>query len=148
MTDLALHIRPELARPSPYRWRRHPRRPGRPVRHEHAGQAPAWYAAALARLAAIPPQDYPDAAYAPAKRAVAGYAGVDPEQVAVGAGCDEILILCAQLALGRGERVAVARPTYQLYAVASRNAGGEVDAIEPFDGIGSTGTGCSPETRA
>ena len=97
--------------------------------------APAWYPEAIARLAAIPPNDYPDASYLPLKRAIAGYAGVDANQVVVGAGCDEILALCAQLALGRGDRALVAKPTYQLYTVASRNAGAEVLALDPGDGL-------------
>jgi len=69
----------------------------------------------------------------PLKRAIAGYAGVAAGQVVVGAGCDEVLALCAQLALGRGDRALVAKPTYQLYTVASRNAGAEVLALDPRD---------------
>ena len=34
-------------------------------------EPPAWYAASIARLAAIPPNDYPDASYLPLKRAIA-----------------------------------------------------------------------------
>ena len=136
MTDLADRIRPELARPSPYRWQEGiPDGPVDRFDMNTPADPPAWYAAAIARLAAIPPNDYPDASYLPLKRALAAYAGVDVGQLVVGAGCDEILGLCAQLALGRGDRAAVARPTYQLYAVASRNAGAEVVALEPRDGI-------------
>jgi histidinol-phosphate aminotransferase len=135
LTDLALHIRPELARPSPYRWQEGiPDGPVDRFDMNTGPDAPAWYAAALARLAAIPPQDYPDASYAPAKAAIAGYAGVDPEQVVVGAGCDEILLLCAQLALTPGDVAVVARPTYQLYAVATRNVGAELEGIPPRPG--------------
>jgi histidinol-phosphate aminotransferase len=135
VTDLSLHIRPELARPSPYRWQE-----GIPEGHADrfdmntGPDAPAWYASELARLAAIPPQDYPEATYAPVRRAIAGYTGVAPEQVVVGAGCDEILVLCALLALGRGDTAVVAQPTYQVYAVASRNAGAQVHAIPPLEG--------------
>src|SRR5262249_52197826 len=79
--ELALHIRPELARPSPYRWQEGiPDGPVDRFDMNTGPDAPAWYAGELARLAAIPPNDYPDASYAPLKRAIAGFAGVDAEQ--------------------------------------------------------------------
>jgi histidinol-phosphate aminotransferase len=134
--ELRTRIRPELVRSSPYRWQEGI--PGGPVDRfdmNTPADAPAWYSEAIARLAAIPPNDYPDASYLPLKRAIAAYAGVDAGQVVVGAGCDEVLALCAQLALGRGDRALVAKPTYQLYSVASRNAGAEVLALEPGDGL-------------
>jgi histidinol-phosphate aminotransferase len=134
--DLRTRIRPELARASPYRWQEGiPEGPVDRFDMNTPADAPAWYAEAIARLAAIPPNDYPDASYLPLKRAVAAYAGVDAGQVVVGAGCDEVLALCAQLALGRGDRALVAKPTYQLYTVASRNAGAEVLALDPGDGL-------------
>ena len=134
--DLRTRIRPELARSSPYRWQEGiPDGPVDRFDMNTPADAPAWYAEAIARLAAIPPNDYPDASYLPLKRAIAGYAGVDAGQVVVGAGCDEMLALCAQLALGRGDTALVAKPTYQLYAVASRNAGAEVLALEPGAGL-------------
>ena len=130
--DLRKRIRPELARASPYRWQEGiPEGPIERFDMNTPADPPAWYAEAIARLAAIPPNDYPDASYLPLKRAIAAYARVDPGQVVVGAGCDEVLALCSQLALGRGDRALVARPTYQLYAVATRNAGAEVLALEP-----------------
>ena len=136
LDDLRNRIRPELARASPYRWQEGiPDGPVDRFDMNTPADAPAWYAEAIARLAAIPPNDYPDASYLPLKRAIAAYAGVDARQVVVGAGCDEILALCAQLALGRGDRALVAKPTYQLYTVASRNAGAEVLALDPGDGL-------------
>ncbi len=136
LDDLRTRIRPELARASPYRWQEGiPDGPVDRFDMNTPADAPAWYPEAIARLAAIPPNDYPDASYLPLKRAIAGYAGVDANQVVVGAGCDEILALCAQLALGRGDRALVAKPTYQLYTVASRNAGAEVLALDPGDGL-------------
>ena len=130
-------MRPELARASPYRWQEGiPDGPVDRFDMNTPPDGPQWYPAALARLAAIPPNDYPDASYLPLKRAIGAYLGdVPASQVAVGAGCDEILALCAGLALGRGDTAVVARPTYQLYAVASRNAGAQVRALEPAEGI-------------
>ncbi|HET6174426.1 MAG TPA: aminotransferase class I/II-fold pyridoxal phosphate-dependent enzyme [Gaiellales bacterium] len=134
--DLRTRIRPELARASPYRWQEGiPDGPVDRFDMNTPADAPAWYPEAIARLAAIPPNDYPDASYLRLKRAIAGYAGVAANQVVVGAGCDEVLALCAQLALGRGDRALVAKPTYQLYTVASRNAGAEVLALDPVDGL-------------
>jgi histidinol-phosphate aminotransferase len=134
--DLRTRIRPELARASPYRWQEGiPDVPVDRFDMNTPADGPAWYPEAIARLAAIPPNDYPDASYLPLKRAIAAYAGVATNQVVVGAGCDEVLALCAQLALGRGDRALVAKPTYQLYTVASRNAGADVLALDPGDGL-------------
>ena len=136
MTDLSSRIRPELARTSPYRWQEGiPDGPVDRFDMNTPADPPAWYAGAIARLAAIPPNDYPDASYLPLKLAIAGYLGRDSAEVVVGAGCDEIIGLCAQLALGRGDRAVVARPTYGLYAIASANAGAEVVTIAPSRGI-------------
>jgi histidinol-phosphate aminotransferase len=136
LEDLRTRIRPELARSSPYRWQEGiPDGPVDRFDMNTPADAPAWYAEAIARLAALPPNDYPDASYLPLKRAIAAYAGLSERQVVVGAGCDEILALCAQLALGRGDTALVPKPTYQLYTVASRNAGAEVIALEPGPGL-------------
>ena len=87
-----------------------------------------------------PPNDYPDASYLPLKRAIAAYAGVAPAQIVVGAGAATRCSRSARSSRsGRGDRRSCARPTYQLYAVASRNAGAEVLALEPRDGSRSTG---------
>ena len=53
-----------------------------------------------------------------------------------GAGADEIILLTAQLALGRGDMAIVAKPTYQLYAVASATAGARLEAVAPRGGLG------------
>ena len=136
MTELARRIRPELARTSPYRWQEGiPDGPVDRFDMNTPADPPAWYVAAIAQLAAIPPNDYPDASYLPLKVAIAGFLGRDSAEIVVGAGCDEIIGLCAQLALGRGDRAVVPRPTYGLYAIASANAGAEVIAIPPVEGI-------------
>ena len=86
--------------------------------------APAWYAEAIARLAALPPNDYPDASYLPLKRAIAGYvgrrrrAGRGRGRLRRGAGA-----AARSSRSGRGDTSrSCAKPTYQLYTVASRNA--------------------------
>ncbi len=111
--DLRKRIRPELARASPYRWQEGiPDGPVDRFDMNTPADPPAWYAESIARLAAIRPNDYPDASYLPLKRAISSYADVDPNQVVVGAGCDEVLALCAQLTVGRGDTALVAKPTY------------------------------------
>ena len=135
MSDLTSRIRPELARTSPYRWQEGiPDGPVDRFDMNTPADPPAWYSSAIAKLAAISPNDYPDASYLPLKLAIAGYLGRDSAEIVVGAGCDEIIGLCAQLALGRGDRAVVPRPTYGLYAIASANAGAEVVAIPPLRG--------------
>jgi histidinol-phosphate/aromatic aminotransferase/cobyric acid decarboxylase-like protein/imidazoleglycerol phosphate dehydratase HisB len=65
-------------------------------------------------------------------RAIAGYAGVEPENVVLGAGADDLILLCARAWAGPGDRVAIAdEPTYPLYRVAAGLAGAEVGAEGP-----------------
>jgi histidinol-phosphate aminotransferase len=136
VTDLADRVRPGLARGSSYRWQQGlPDGPLDRFDMNTPPEAPAWYLPAIARLAALPANDYPDASYRPLKQAIAGFVGVDVEQVAVGAGCDEIILLVASLGLAPGRVALIHRPTYQLYSVAARNLGAEILAIEPRDGI-------------
>jgi imidazoleglycerol-phosphate dehydratase len=84
---------------------------------------PGTIAAAVAEVNA-----YPHGGYPALLRAIAGYAGVEPEQVVLGAGADDLILLCARAFVGPGDRVAITEsPTYPLYEVAARLAGAEVD---------------------
>jgi histidinol-phosphate aminotransferase len=136
VSDLAERVRPGLARGSAYRWQQGlPDGPLDRFDMNTPPEAPAWYLPAIARLAALPANDYPDASYRPLKQAIAGLVGVDVEQVVVGAGCDEIILLVAALGLGPGRVALLHRPTYQLYSVAARNLGAEIVGVEPRIGI-------------
>jgi histidinol-phosphate aminotransferase len=136
MTDLAARVRPGLARGSSYRWQEGlPDGPLDRFDMNTPPEAPAWYLPVIARLAALPANDYPDASYRPLKQAIAHFVGVDPSQIAVGAGCDEVILLVAALGLGPGRVALVHRPTYQLYTVAARNLGADVIGIQPRHGI-------------
>jgi imidazoleglycerol-phosphate dehydratase/histidinol-phosphatase len=65
-------------------------------------------------------------------RAIADYAGVGPENVVLGAGADDLILLCARAFAGPGDTVAIAdEPTYPLYRVAARLAGAEVGDVDP-----------------
>ncbi|MFO7572404.1 MAG: aminotransferase class I/II-fold pyridoxal phosphate-dependent enzyme [Gaiellaceae bacterium] len=64
--------------------------------------------------------------------AVAEYAGVEPANVVLGAGADDLILLCARAFAGPGDRVAVAsEPTYPLYRIAAGLAGAEIDDDDP-----------------
>jgi histidinol-phosphate aminotransferase len=68
-------------------------------------------------------QEYPDGTYAELREAAAAYCGTTPEQVVVGAGADELILLCARAFLGPGSTAAVGEPTYGLYRIATELEG-------------------------
>ncbi len=78
--------------------------------------------------------EYPEGTYRELRQAAARYAGVDPDQVVIGAGADDLILLVARTFLGPGRRAAVERPTYPLYAIAAALEGAQVvDEGEPAD---------------
>jgi histidinol-phosphate aminotransferase/imidazoleglycerol-phosphate dehydratase/histidinol-phosphatase len=96
---------------------------------------PGAIASALAEINA-----YPHGGYPALLRAVADYAGVGPENVVLGAGGDDLILLCARAFLGPGDRASIAdEPTYPLYRIAAGLAGAEISA----DGAALTFT-CRP----
>jgi histidinol-phosphate aminotransferase len=74
----------------------------------------------LARL-----NEYPDGHYRALRQAAAAYVGkgVSWSQVVIGAGADDLILLCARTFLGPGRRAAVDPPTYALYRIATELAG-------------------------
>ena len=58
---------------------------------------------------------YPSPTAAPAREAIARRFGVDPAEVAVGNGGDELIELCFRAFAGAGDRVAFPTPTYPLF---------------------------------
>ena len=92
---------------------------------------PGTVAGALARV-----NSYPGAGYVRLRRAIADYAGVEPENIVLGAGADDLILLCARAYAGSGDTIAVAEsPTYPLYRIAAQLAGAEVgdaDAVLTF----------------
>ncbi|MBI2912894.1 MAG: histidinol-phosphate transaminase [Chloroflexi bacterium] len=63
---------------------------------------------------------YPDPEQRRIREAVAGYVGVDPEQIVLGSGSDELLDLVARLLLSPGDVVLNAPPTFGMYEFLSR----------------------------
>jgi len=88
---------------------------------------PATVAAALATV-----NEYPRGLYPVLGDAIAEYAGVAPENVVLGAGADDLILLVARAFAGPGDVVAVAdEPTYSLYRVAAELAGARVGDDDP-----------------
>jgi histidinol-phosphate/aromatic aminotransferase/cobyric acid decarboxylase-like protein/imidazoleglycerol phosphate dehydratase HisB len=82
---------------------------------------PGAIAGALARISG-----YPGGGYLPLRRAIADYAGVEPENIVLGAGADDLILLVARAYAGPGDRIAIPpAPTYPLYRIAAQLAGAE-----------------------
>jgi histidinol-phosphate aminotransferase len=71
-------------------------------------------------------EQYPDGTYRELREAAAAYVGLSADNVVVGAGADDLILLVAQTFLGPGVRAAVDTPTYALYGIATRLHGGTV----------------------
>ena len=64
--------------------------------------------------------------------AIAAYAGAAPENIVLGAGADDLIMLVARSFAGPGDVVAIAdEPTYPLYRVAAWVAGADVGEDDP-----------------
>jgi histidinol-phosphate aminotransferase len=84
-------------------------------------------AAALAEINTYPHGGYPGLA-----EAISGYAGVAPENVVLGAGADDVILLVTRSFAGPGDQVAIANdPTYALFYNAVGIAGAEVGDADP-----------------
>lgn len=96
------------------------------------GPAPA----ALERLAKFAQYHiYPDPNQRAVREAIGGYIGVDPEQIVLGNGSDEILVMAATLFLSPGDGVAFCPPTFGMYEFIGRVHGArlvEVPRNEDF----------------
>jgi len=63
---------------------------------------------------------------------IARYVGVESENVVLGAGADDLILLCARTFAGAGDSVAIAEtPTYPLFHIAAQLAGAEVGGESP-----------------
>ena len=83
---------------------------------------PGTIARALAGI-----NNYPPGGYKELHRAIAHYNGVASENVVLGLGADDLILLCARAFAGPGDTIAIepAR-TYPLYRIAAQLAGAEV----------------------
>jgi histidinol-phosphate/aromatic aminotransferase/cobyric acid decarboxylase-like protein/imidazoleglycerol phosphate dehydratase HisB len=88
---------------------------------------PGTVAKALASVSS-----YPAGGYVELRRGIADYAGVDPEQVVLGVGADDLILLCARAFAGPRDAIAIpAGHTYPLYRIAAQLAGAEVGDDDP-----------------
>jgi histidinol-phosphate aminotransferase len=88
---------------------------------------PETIASALGRI-----QSYRHGGFPELVQAIADYNGVEPEQVVLGAGADDLLMLCARAYAGPGDIVAIAdEPSYPLYRVAAWVTGANVGDNDP-----------------
>jgi histidinol-phosphate aminotransferase len=90
--------------------------------------APPWVAEeAAANAAGL--HDYPGADYRPLREAIAAYRGVDPAQVVVGAGADELILIVAKAFLGPGRVAAADTPAYPMYRIATLQLGAGFEEV-------------------
>jgi imidazoleglycerol-phosphate dehydratase/histidinol-phosphatase len=88
---------------------------------------PGTVAGALARI-----NTYAHGGYPELMDAIARYARVGPDNVVLGAGADDLILLCARAFAGPGDTVAIADdPTYPLFRVGAWLAGAEVGDDDP-----------------
>jgi imidazoleglycerol-phosphate dehydratase / histidinol-phosphatase len=92
-----------------------------------ASTRPGTVAGSLARV-----NNYPGGGYRTLRRAIGDYAGVGPENIVLGAGADDLILLCARSYAGPGDTVAVpAAPTYPLFRIAVELSGADVGDDDP-----------------
>jgi histidinol-phosphate/aromatic aminotransferase/cobyric acid decarboxylase-like protein/imidazoleglycerol phosphate dehydratase HisB len=88
---------------------------------------PGTIAGTLARIHTYAHGGYPELV-----AAIARYAGVGPENVVLGAGADDLILLCTRAYAGPGDTVAIANdPTYPVFRLAAWLAGAEVGDDDP-----------------
>ena len=88
--------------------------------------APSKAVAKSMRKALLSLNRYPDGGCFYLKRAIARSLGVKEENIVVGNGSDEIIILALRAYLKKGEEVIIAKPTFLIYEIASRIAGARI----------------------
>lgn len=91
--------------------------------------APDFAAEVLAGAMDPPLNEYPDSSYAELTEAAAAYVGVDPSEIVVGAGADEVLDMCAKAFLPAGSAALLPTPTYAMYGVLTSQRGATVEAV-------------------
>jgi histidinol-phosphate aminotransferase len=75
---------------------------------------------------------YPHGGYPELERAIAGYAGVAPENVVLGAGADDLILLLTRSFASPGDTVAIANdPTYPMFPISVWVAGADVGDEDP-----------------
>jgi len=95
---------------------------------------PAFLPEALGAPFDPPVNEYPDSSYADLTAAAASYAGVEPSEIVVGAGADEVIDLVAKAYLPAGSAALVPIPTYAMYGVLTSQRAARVVAVPRLGG--------------
>jgi len=75
---------------------------------------------------------YPHGGYPRLEEAIAHYAGVSRENIVLGAGADDLILLVTRAFAGPGDRVAIANdPTYPMFQIAVWVTGAEIGDEDP-----------------
>jgi histidinol-phosphate/aromatic aminotransferase/cobyric acid decarboxylase-like protein len=86
--------------------------------------------ALLEELARI--HTYPHGGYPRLEQAIADYAGVSTENIVLGAGADDLILLVTRAFAGPGDHVVIANdPTYPMFSIAVWVAGAEIGGDDP-----------------
>lgn len=105
------------------------------IRFDHnTSPFPSDWAPAIVVESARDLNEYPAADYRQLREAAARYVGVEPENIAPGAGVDELLLFAARAFLTPGGVAATQTPTYPLYRIATMQQHArliEVPLLEP-----------------
>ncbi len=73
--------------------------------------------------------EYPPGDYRALVRAAADAYGVEPDEIVVGAGADEILDMCTKAFLAPGAAAVISTPTYVMYRIHAEQRGGRPIAV-------------------
>lgn len=87
-------------------------------------------AAALPRI-----HRYPDPLATDLRSALATHHGVDPEQIIVGNGSDELIMLIAAAYVAQGGRVVTAMPAYRIDEISTKIVAGGLHGVPLVDGL-------------
>ena len=85
---------------------------------------------ASAALAKIPLHVYPDSQQRQARRALAGYTGLDVDHIVVGAGSDERIDLLFRLMIEPGDSIVDFEPTFGMYGFGARVTGAVTTLVQ------------------
>lgn len=77
----------------------------------------------------LDPRFYPRDEFAELQGALAGYLGVNPERIVLGAGSDQLIELLVHAFLKRGETVLSISPTFSIYERVVRAMGADYEAV-------------------
>lgn len=91
------------------------------------GASPA-VARALAEFPSF--NHYPDPEQRRLRRALCGYAGVEPERIIAGNGSDELIDMLFRMFIGPGDNIINLTPTFGMYSLGAEICGGEAVAVD------------------